>query len=792
MSNFVWTLDHSQLMSALRESSDELESTGAAVDDLGAKMDETMSQSSDSAEDAGDSVKDLGDETKDAGSKGEAAGKAFSLSMKHIAAAAAVAAAAIAKVVHEAIEFSDTTNQMMKRAREVGASAEEFQRVQGVLDLMTRGGIDAALALTKLNKNIDEARGGTGPAAEAFERLRINVEDFAKLDASEQLAAIADGMVNVEDKAARTNVSMDLLGLAGKALGPAFEAGSDAIRANAAAMDDAGLISEDTAVKSEALQDALHLLNVAFEKLKADVLTPLIPVLTDVVNLFGRIFSSGDKSERALDKLNRRLGKTDEGFSDIVPKVDEFSDAVETATERTTDLKDAAKAMSDQVAASFGILSHEKLVAAMSEIGEAPERFKLLEEQLVRMTRPSEAAAEDMAASFKAMEDGIVDAALAGVNSVEKWRQLQEALGVTSPVEARDAIRLYAETLVVEYERAWEDAGKVVKESVDEQKDTLDEAADEAARAAEEQKRTQMDLAAALASYAEQATDVWFRVADTHLEASERIRVEAMREANAIRDALEEQLDAHEYNLEERHALQAAADELLVALRAETLQQLDEMQAESAARRVQMEQDAVLAMVSIGEGFAGSMSRLGDIIVRDKMKHGQEMTEEEKRQALDAFYIAQAAALAQAAVSTALAVINAIANTPGPVWVQIAAGVAAGIAGGVAIAAIAAEQPPSFHSGGTLHDEVTATLLESESVLSRTGTAAAGGEEGVRRLNRGDGMMGGPIVVVSKVNNRTTNVQVHEVLRTRSGPLWEALRASQSRVGNHVPSFARM
>lgn len=114
--------------------------------------------------------------------------------------------------------------------------------------------------------------------------------------------------------------------------------------------------------------------------------------------------------------------------------------------------------------------------------------------------------------------------------------------------------------------------------------------------------------------------------------------------------------------------------------------------------------------------------------IADQQKHAQE-----------AFAISKAAKLAAAAITTAMAVINALNDgleVGGPAGLVIgpAAAIAAGVAGGVQIAAIAAEQP-SFHSGKS-PDELQATILKKEAVLNSTAAAALGSRQ-IERLNNG-------------------------------------------------------
>ena len=127
---------------------------------------------------------------------------------------------------------------------------------------------------------------------------------------------------------------------------------------------------------------------------------------------------------------------------------------------------------------------------------------------------------------------------------------------------------------------------------------------------------------------------------------------------------------------------------------------------------------------------------------------------------------------------------------PGPP-VTIPMGILAGVLGGIQIATIAAEPPPSFHSGGMVStgapDEITARLLRSEAVLSPQGVAAAGGEDGVRDLNRGSGGSQ-PVISVLQVRSRVVDAMISDNLRQKQGPLTDALRAARPRaLGRHNP-----
>ena len=190
-------------------------------------------------------------------------------------------------------------------------------------------------------------------------------------------------------------------------------------------------------------------------------------------------------------------------------------------------------------------------------------------------------------------------------------------------------------------------------------------------------------------------------------------------------------------------------------------------------------------IANLDEQIANATTDRERKMLEDRKRLIEEEVKEQKKAALAMFVAQKVASLAQAAVASALAVITGFAQGGPPL------AIAAGIAGGIAIATIAAEPPPSFHSGGMVStgapDEITARLLRSEAVLSPQGVAAAGGEDGVRELNRGSGGSQ-PIVSVLQVRSRVVDAMLSDNLRTKQGPLTDALRAARPRaLGRHNP-----
>ena len=122
----------------------------------------------------------------------------------------------------------------------------------------------------------------------------------------------------------------------------------------------------------------------------------------------------------------------------------------------------------------------------------------------------------------------------------------------------------------------------------------------------------------------------------------------------------------------------------------------------------------------------------------------QTLNKENKKAALIAFRINQAAALADIAMNTAVQ-ISKVAGNP----FAIAAVTAVG---GIQAANVLAQSPPEMHMGGFIgkgEDTRNITVLTGEAVLNRRTVQNLGGEQGINQLQRGGSIPSQEVIVMS-------------------------------------------
>jgi hypothetical protein len=276
---------------------------------------------------------------------------------------------------------------------------------------------------------------------------------------------------------------------------------------------------------------------------------------------------------------------------------------------------------------------------------------------------------------------------------------------------------------------------------VDEQKAAAEEAQDLADIQALEAERQAMDAKVAEA-----------RANDERKRATAR----AKRSEDAIK------LDEQEF--EARRAFFEAEDELFFTnLRAkeeaqrkafdDTIARIDaEVAAEVAAQEAIAEQRKAAAdlRLDLASMVANELSSIGGELLDGQIERLEQQGKTSSQAQRKAFMLQKASDLGRAAISTALAVAQALANIPPPGNIPYAATV--GALGAVQIAKISAQQPPSFHlgsrAGDLAPDEVQARLTRGEAVLTRQAQTTLGLDgNGVADANAGIGAER-PIVMV--------------------------------------------
>ena len=257
----------------------------------------------------GSAVKSAGDSFKKASKKSGKLSKALRKQRKDtlelrqaftLLAGAATALGVVGTVL--LVKMARDADRVAKAAKAVGTSAEEFQIVIGAFQASGLAAEQTEAAVKKLGLRIGQvAAGAGGPAVQAFEKLGITAAELEKLPLPERMAVLADRIGDLKTQSERAAVANALFEESGLQMVGAFSQGGEAIRQASAAIEAAGVVTNQLALDSEALVESMQFTSATLGSLQRDVLAPLVPALTNVSDALRIVFEDMRKSGEATE-----------------------------------------------------------------------------------------------------------------------------------------------------------------------------------------------------------------------------------------------------------------------------------------------------------------------------------------------------------------------------------------------------------------------------------------------------------------------------------------------------------
>lgn len=580
-------------------------------------------------------------------------------------------AAASKKYITDAIKLSETLDAIAKKAKNLGESGEEMQVVIGALELAGVGADASMKAFTKLGKILgDEMVKGPGAAKDALKLLGLTAEELDQMKLGDKMLAIASGMEPIESQSERNAIASALFGKAGADLLEAFK-DRDALEAAIVDMERFGVASNESLRDSEALQDGILRQKKAWERMKREALTPLIPTLTGIMNGLAEVMLS------IPTKDIKDFGAA-------------FADAMVTGVVVTAKLGQVLE---------NNFLMTRILFEGLMAVGYATAgQFTLAGQSIVSATKHTASFSRDILAvgerwgGWSATIVAEIDKARTAAALLVDTDLEPRRLGPPKGGKGKDALAGQLAALAKERE-AFRESQKSETQILEEAVATR-EAIIDAARKRGAEKGGMTEQQAVVAG-----TALW----DWANQERQRLRDEDLAAAQKAADA--------EYAIAKK-----VSDEILA-------------DAEELAANLEIERQGTIAATVAGIDAVGSFAAM----ISDTMAAtGADQTEEGKRAAKALFLVTQSAALASAIVNTAVAVSAGLANPPGPPY-SIPQAVAAGIMGGVQIATIVgttiggladAGLPPGALRQAGLNNHSLIAMRNDEMVLDPVGTAA--------------------------------------------------------------------
>ncbi|MEI4262776.1 phage tail tape measure protein [Roseovarius sp. D0-M9] len=221
-------------------------------------------------------------------------------------------------------------DDVAKQARKLGIGVEAFQELRYAAE---RSGIEVSTfdsSMAAFVKRLGEAKGGTGPAADALAELGLNVGDLLKMKPEDALAEVAGKMKDVKNPAERAAIASDLFSRAGLGMINMLMGGKEGLEELFQAARDTGyMLSEETTKAAETFQDRLLDAQLTVKGLKNVIGSEFMPVVQRSMETFTAwaktnredIKSFAEQAVLSLERVIPIVGSVASGMGEVAGTV---------------------------------------------------------------------------------------------------------------------------------------------------------------------------------------------------------------------------------------------------------------------------------------------------------------------------------------------------------------------------------------------------------------------------------------------------------------------------------------
>jgi phage-related protein len=182
------------------------------------------------------------------------------------------------------IKIGNTADRILDLNAITGMTTDAIQEWQFVTKEAGVSTEAVTNATQKLTKQMFSLENDSGKAAESFDKLGLNFEEFNKLSADQRIATLIDRLGTIEDETERARIGTELLGGAWQEIAPIVALGADAIADARQEARDMGAVMDGDAL------EAANNFRIQIEKLKTqfgvagrEIGMKFLPILTDTL-----------------------------------------------------------------------------------------------------------------------------------------------------------------------------------------------------------------------------------------------------------------------------------------------------------------------------------------------------------------------------------------------------------------------------------------------------------------------------------------------------------------------------
>lgn len=249
-------------------------------------------------------------------------------------------------------ETIDGINTMATKYHTTSQAIEAFNYAAKYTDVSTETMLGS---LSKLTRNMDSAREGTGAAAEAFEKLGVSVtnQDGSLRSSQAVFMEVIDALRNVGNETERDAAAMDIFGKSAVELNGVIEAGSEGLRGYMEEAAKFGVVISDAANENlQELQNTKDQTDAIAEAAKTNAAAAWAPVAEIMQDIRGGFWLTVNELATAIGGFNESGGQMAdvnkaiaESASGVAKEIREQADAIDDATVKSKKYKNAYEEM---------------------------------------------------------------------------------------------------------------------------------------------------------------------------------------------------------------------------------------------------------------------------------------------------------------------------------------------------------------------------------------------------------------------------------------------------------------
>lgn len=227
--------------------------------------------------------------------------------VKALAGAVKQVAQEIVNAAKESMKWGDDLNTLSEQTGLTTDQLQELQYMSAFIDVDVN---TVTGSLRKLTMQMDNAKGGTGAAAEAFAALGVAVtdENGQLRDNYDVFLDTIDALGTIDNQTQRDALAMDIFGRSATELNTMIAAGSDEMRAYAQEAHDVGaVLSNDMVQDLAAAQDAADTVTNKFNAMKNGIVAQFAPAISEALGGFVDVLAGSKPLEEFIGDMMEHL-----------------------------------------------------------------------------------------------------------------------------------------------------------------------------------------------------------------------------------------------------------------------------------------------------------------------------------------------------------------------------------------------------------------------------------------------------------------------------------------------------